>query len=102
MAGYVSSKAGVIGLTKALANELGRYGVTVNNVPPGMVVTPMLEESVEGGAFTDSVENFAKLTPVRRAGKPEDMAHAIVFLCEDASSYITGLTMHVTGGRRID
>lgn len=101
MAAYVSSKAGVIGLTKSLANELGPFGITVNNVPPGSIVTPMFENSNAQGDLI-SAEKIARSLPVRRIGQPQDMAHAIAFLCEDASSYITGLTLTVAGGRRMD
>jgi NAD(P)-dependent dehydrogenase (short-subunit alcohol dehydrogenase family) len=100
MAAYVSSKAGLIGLTKSLALELGPKGITVNTIPPGMVVTPMLEKAIAEGRFTDSLEHFAKITPVRRAGRPEDIANAAVFLCQDESSYITGQIIGVNGGRR--
>lgn len=100
MAAYVSSKAGVIGFTKSLALELGPKGITVNTIPPGMVVTPMLEKAIEEGRFTASLEHFAKITPVRRAGRPEDIANAAIFLCQDESSYITGQVIPVNGGRR--
>lgn len=100
MAAYVSSKAGVIGLTKSLALELGPKGITANTIPPGMVVTPMLEKAIAEGRFTASLEHFAGITPVRRAGRPEDIANAAVFLCQDESSYITGQVIGVNGGRR--
>nr|WP_308301297.1 SDR family oxidoreductase [Frankia sp. Mgl5] len=100
MAAYVSSKAGLIGLTKTLALELGRQGITVNTIAPGMVVTPQLLGQISKGNFTASLERFAKITPVRRAGRPEDIANAAVFLCDDASSYITGQIIGVNGGRR--
>ncbi|MEY8014580.1 SDR family NAD(P)-dependent oxidoreductase [Mycobacterium servetii] len=100
MAAYVSSKAGLIGLTKSLALELGPKGITVNTVPPGMVVTPMLEKAIAEGRFTASLEHFASITPVRRAGRPEDIANAVTFLCADESSYITGQVIPVNGGRR--
>jgi 2-hydroxycyclohexanecarboxyl-CoA dehydrogenase len=100
MAAYVSSKAGLIGLTKSLALELGPQGITVNTIPPGMVVTPMLEKAIAEGRFTASLEHFASITPVRRAGRPEDIANAAVFLCQDESSYITGQVIGVNGGRR--
>ena len=100
MAAYVSSKAGVIGFTKSLALELGPKGITVNTIPPGMVVTPMLEKAIDEGRFTASLDDFAKITPVRRAGRPEDIANAAIFLCQDESSYITGQVIPVNGGRR--
>nr|WP_090338830.1 SDR family NAD(P)-dependent oxidoreductase [Mycolicibacterium malmesburyense]CRL66836.1 short-chain dehydrogenase/reductase SDR [Mycolicibacterium malmesburyense] len=100
MAAYVSSKSGVIGFTKSLALELGPKGITVNTIPPGMVVTPMLEKAIEEGRFTASLEHFAKITPVRRAGRPEDIANAAIFLCQDESDYITGQVIPVNGGRR--
>ncbi|BBY13566.1 MULTISPECIES: SDR family NAD(P)-dependent oxidoreductase [Mycobacterium avium complex (MAC)] len=100
MAAYVSSKAGLIGLTKSLALELGPKGITVNTIPPGMVVTPMLEKAIAEGRFTASLEHFASITPVRRAGRPQDIANAALFLCQDESSYITGQVIGVNGGRR--
>ncbi|CAJ1502862.1 SDR family NAD(P)-dependent oxidoreductase [[Mycobacterium] burgundiense] len=100
MAAYVSSKAGLIGFTKSLALEIGPKGITVNTIPPGMVVTPMLEKAIDEGRFTASLEHFASITPVRRAGRPEDIANAAIFLCQDESSYITGQIIPVNGGRR--
>jgi NAD(P)-dependent dehydrogenase (short-subunit alcohol dehydrogenase family) len=99
MAAYVSSKAGLIGLTKSMALELGPRGITVNTIPPGMIITPMTNRAVAEGRFTDTVEHFASITPVRRAGAPEDIANAAVFLCMDESSYITGQVIGVNGGR---
>jgi 2-hydroxycyclohexanecarboxyl-CoA dehydrogenase len=99
MAAYVSSKAGLIGLTKSMALELGQFGITVNTIPPGMVVTPMTDRAVAEGRFTDTIEHFASITPVRRAGEPEDIANAAMFLCMDESSYVTGQVIGVNGGR---
>ena len=99
MAAYVSSKAGLIGLTKSMALELGPRGITVNTIPPGMIVTPMTDRAVAEGRFTDSIEHFASITPVRRAGEPADIANAAMFLCMDESSYITGQIIGVNGGR---
>jgi 2-hydroxycyclohexanecarboxyl-CoA dehydrogenase len=99
MAAYVSSKAGLIGLTKSMALELGPRGITVNTIPPGMIVTPMVDRAVAEGRFTDPLEHFASITPVRRAGEPADIANAAVFLCADESSYITGQVIGVNGGR---
>lgn len=99
MGAYVSSKAGLIGLTKSMALELGPRGITVNTIPPGMVVTPMTERAIAEGRFTNTIEHFASITPVRRAGEPADIANAAVFLCSDESSYITGQVIGVNGGR---
>ena len=99
MAAYVSSKAGLIGLTKSMALELGHAGITVNTIPPGMIVTPMTDRAVAEGRFTDTIEHFASVTPVRRAGEPADIANAAMFLCMDESSYITGQVIGVNGGR---
>lgn len=99
MVHYVTSKAGLIGFTKALALELGPTGITVNTIPPGFVDTPMLRGSEQRGLLGGSVEDNAERTPVRRAGTPEDIAHACSFLVSDGASYITGQVIGVNGGR---
>lgn len=100
MAHYVASKGGVIALTKALAVELGPKGITVNNVPPGMVVTPMLQAlESKGGVPAGGVEAMAARLPVRTAGSPKNMAAAVTFLASEDASYITGHTLSVNGGR---
>jgi len=93
---YSSSKAGIIGFTKSLALELGRFNINVNAVAPGMVDT----EGVRNHPKYDMIiERALKATPLRRIGKPEDIANVIHFLVTDAASYITGEVIHVTGGR---
>jgi len=99
MAHYVSSKAGLIGMTKSLALEFGPRGITVNTIPPGFIDTPMLRESEEQGLLGGSVEKHAALTPVRRAGLPEDIANATAFLASDEAGYVTGQVIGVNGGR---
>ena len=99
MTHYVAAKAGVIGFTKALALELGPKGITVNTIPPGFIDTPMLRASAEKGLLGATVEHHAGLTPVRRAGLPQDIAAACSFLCADEASYITGQVIGVNGGR---
>lgn len=95
-ANYSASKAGIIGLTKALALEFGRYNINVNAVAPGMIDT----EGVRGLAKYDMVvENAKKITPLRRIGKPEEVADLVYFLVSENSSYITGEVVHITGGR---
>ncbi len=98
MAHYVASKGGVIGLTKALAAELGRHGITVNTIPPGAIETPMSRRAQESGDLPD-MEVIAKMIPVRRVGTPEDIAAACAFLCSDDAGYITGQQINLNGGR---
>lgn len=99
MVHYVTSKAGLIGFTKALALELGPKGITVNTIPPGMVDTPMLRASEERGLLGGTVEDSAERTPVRRAGLPGDIAYACSFLVSEEASYVTGQVIGVNGGR---
>lgn len=97
MTAYVSAKSGVIGLTKCLALEFGRRGVTVNTIPPGFIDTPMLRAAAAAGQL--DIEAAIKTTPVRRAGRPEDIAAACAFLCRDEAGYVTGQVIGVNGGR---
>lgn len=99
MTHYVSSKAGMIGLTKALALEFGPKGITVNTIPPGFIDTPMLRAAEAKGRLGDGVDAHAERTPVRRAGRPEDIAAACAFLVRDEAGYITGQVIGVNGGR---
>ena len=99
MTHYVSAKAGVIGLTKALALEFGPKGITVNTIPPGFIDTPMLRDSEAKGLLGDTVDAHAQRMPVRRAGRPEDIAATTSFLVRDEASYITGQVIGVNGGR---
>lgn len=98
MTAYAASKGGVIAFTKSLAQELAPSGITVNNVPPGFVDTPMLRnEGVAGmGASVDAV---AAHSPMKRPGRPENIAAACAFLASDDADYITGHTLSVNGGR---
>ena len=99
MSHYVSSKAGMIGLTQSLAKELGPAGITVNTVPPGFIDTPMLRRSEEKGLLGGSVADHEARTPVRRVGTGADIANAVAFLASEASGYITGQIIGVNGGR---
>jgi 2-hydroxycyclohexanecarboxyl-CoA dehydrogenase len=101
MTHYAASKGGVIAFTKSLAAEFAATGITVNNVPPGFVDTPMLRTSAESGALGRQVADIAAASPMKRAGRPEDMAAAIAFLASEDAGYITGLTLGVNGGRYI-
>jgi 3-oxoacyl-[acyl-carrier protein] reductase len=90
---YVAAKAGVIGMTKTWARELGRYGITSNAVAPGFVQTEMIETVPEHviGALTDR-------TPVGRLGSADDIAAAYAFLASDDAAFITGAVLNVDGG----
>jgi 2-hydroxycyclohexanecarboxyl-CoA dehydrogenase len=98
MAHYVASKGGVIGLTKALAVELGSHGITVNTIPPGMIETPMSHRAREKGDLPDK-EVVTRMIPVRRTGTAEDIAAACAFLCSEDAGYITGQQINLNGGR---
>jgi 2-hydroxycyclohexanecarboxyl-CoA dehydrogenase len=97
---YAAAKGGVIALTKSLASELARQGITVNTIPPALVATPMMEREIAAGDFP-SVETFAAGVPIGRAGTPEDIAYACEFLSSDKASYITGQQINVNGGTRM-
>jgi NAD(P)-dependent dehydrogenase (short-subunit alcohol dehydrogenase family) len=99
MAAYVSSKAAMIGLTKSLALEFGRKGITVNTIPPGFIDTPMLRKSEEKGLLGGTVEEHEARTPVRRVGRPDDIANACAFLVGEDAGYVTGQVIGVNGGR---
>lgn len=90
---YAASKAGVIGMTKSLAKEIGSRGITVNAVAPGFIETDMTE--VLGDKFKDEVRNNI---PLKKLGKPEDVAEVVAFLSSDSANYITGQVINVDGG----
>jgi 2-hydroxycyclohexanecarboxyl-CoA dehydrogenase len=99
MAHYVAAKSAVNGLTKSLALEYGPKGITVNAVPPGFVDTPMLRGAESNHQLGGTVEDHINRTPVRRVGRPEDIAAACAFFISDEASYITGQILGVNGGR---
>jgi 2-hydroxycyclohexanecarboxyl-CoA dehydrogenase len=98
MSHYVSAKSAVNGLTKSLALEYGPEGITVNAVPPGFIDTPMLRKA-ESRGFLGDIDKTIEQTPVRRIGKPEDIAAACSFLISEEAGYITGQILGVNGGR---
>ena len=99
MSAYVAAKSAVNGLTKSLALEYGPMGITVNAVAPGFIDTPMLRKSEERGLLGATVSEHIARTPVRRVGKPEDIAAACAFLISEEAGYITGQILGVNGGR---
>ncbi len=100
MAHYAASKGGVIGLTRALAVELARSGITVNTIPPSLVDTPMARKAEAAGDFP-GVDVVGPMVPLGRAGTPADIAAACSFLCSEGGSYITGQVIGVNGGMYI-
>jgi 2-hydroxycyclohexanecarboxyl-CoA dehydrogenase len=97
MGHYVASKGGVIGLTKALAIEYARDGITVNTIPPAFIDTPMSRRAEERGDLAN-MDAIAKRTPMGRAGTPDDIAAAAAFATSDEAGYITGQSINVNGG----
>ncbi len=92
-ANYVASKAGLIGMTKALARELGPRSITVNAVAPGFIETDMTKDLPE-----ELQNSLIRSIPLGRMGSAQEVANAVLFLVSDAASYITGQTIHVNGG----
>jgi len=90
---YVATKAGVIGMTKVWARELGRYGVRVNAVAPGFILTDMVQKMPE-----KVLEDMRAKTPLGRLGQPEDIAHVFLWLASDEASFVHGATLSVDGG----
>jgi 2-hydroxycyclohexanecarboxyl-CoA dehydrogenase len=97
---YSAAKAGVIGFTKAIAREAGRYRVRCNAVAPGPIETPLLNSAAEllGELGERLKQAMVNATVMGRAGEPEEVASAIAFLASDDASYITGQTINVSGG----
>jgi len=92
-ANYAASKAGMIGLTKSIARELGSRGIRANAIAPGFIITEMTHKLPE-----EVREEWAKLIPLKRGGTPEDVSNTALFLASELSSYITGQVIQVDGG----
>lgn len=95
-ANYVATKAGIIGMTKTLARELGRKGITVNAVAPGFIETEMVAKMPE-----NVLDGMRAKVPVGRLGKPEEIAAAYLFLASDEAAYVNGATLSVDGGMTV-
>jgi NAD(P)-dependent dehydrogenase (short-subunit alcohol dehydrogenase family) len=95
-ANYAASKGAVISLTRTLALEMARYGVTANAIAPALVDTPLFR-----GLKEDVQERLIKTIPARRIGTPEDIGNAALFLASEEASYVTGQTLYVCGGRSL-
>ena len=102
-ANYSAAKMGLQGFTRTLALELGPFGINVNAIAPGFIVTDMTDDTARrvGVEPEEYRKAAAALNPVRRVGYPEDIAAAAAFLCSDEASYITGQTLYVDGGAKV-
>ncbi len=90
---YVSSKAGLVGLTKVLAREVAQYGIRVNGVAPGRIDTPMIWD-----VPAETNEQYKEMIPLRRLGTPQEVADGILYLLSEASAYVTGVILDINGG----
>jgi len=90
---YAAAKAGMIGMSKSLAQEVASRGITVNCVAPGFIATPMTDELND-----DQKERLINAVPVGRLGTPDDIAAGVVYLASDEAQYVTGQTLHINGG----
>lgn len=93
---YSAAKAGVLGLTGALAIEFGKFNITVNAIAPGFILTDMVKNSEHFEIIKKRAETYCK---VNRLGEPEDIADAVLYFASERSGYVTGETLHVSGGR---
>ncbi|MBK7128544.1 MAG: SDR family oxidoreductase [Crocinitomicaceae bacterium] len=93
---YAASKAGVVGMTRVLALELGANGILVNAIAPGLIDTPLTQKLP-----ADVQEKLIEAQPTKSMGTPEDIAQAVAFLCDDKTKFITGQTIYVDGGKSI-
>jgi NAD(P)-dependent dehydrogenase (short-subunit alcohol dehydrogenase family) len=98
MVHYTAAKGGVVAMTRSLAVELGPKGITVNNVSPGFVLTPMAQRAIDGGLFPVPYEEILAAYPIPRVGRPEEVAAAIAFFASEDAGYVTGQTLGVNGG----
>lgn len=103
-ANYSAAKMGIQGFTRTLGIELGPFGINANAVAPGFIASDMTDDTARRlGLDVEELRRLnAEANPVRRIGRPEDIAAAVAFLCSDEASYITGQTLYVDGGARLD
>jgi NAD(P)-dependent dehydrogenase (short-subunit alcohol dehydrogenase family) len=94
---YVASKHAVVGMTKSASAEFASAGIRVNAVCPGLIRTPMLDR-LEANLGSEAFQAFVAATPIRRVASPDEVAAAVVWLCSDAASFVTGFPMAVDGG----
>lgn len=98
MVHYTASKGGVTAMTRSLAVELGSKGITVNEISPGFILTPMAHRAIDGDLFPVPFEEIVETYPIPRVGRPEEAAAAIAYLVSEDAGYVTGQTLGVNGG----
>ena len=91
---YAASKGGIVSMTRGMARSYGPYGITVNTVAPGQVITPMLMD----GLSEETFQSMTRATPLGRAAEPHEIAGTVVFLASDHAAFISGATINITGG----
>ncbi|HET8711931.1 MAG TPA: SDR family NAD(P)-dependent oxidoreductase [Spongiibacteraceae bacterium] len=101
MVHYSATKGGTIAMTRSLALELGRRGITVNSISPGFIDTPMARRAIDGGKFPLPLEDMLKSYPIPRLGLPEEIAAACAFFASEDAGYITGQLLGVNGGTAV-
>jgi 3-oxoacyl-[acyl-carrier protein] reductase len=93
-----SMRMGVVGMAKLLADEVGSYGITVNNIAPGLILTGRVKETLPSGDYEAALKERTAGIPVGRIGKPEELAALVAFLASEQAAYITGVTIPIDGG----
>lgn len=98
MVHYTASKGGVTAMTRSLAVELGAKGITVNEISPGFILTPMAQRAIDGDLFPVPYEDIVATYPIPRVGRPDEAAAAIAYFTSEDAGYVTGQTLGVNGG----
>jgi 2-hydroxycyclohexanecarboxyl-CoA dehydrogenase len=98
MVHYTASKGGVTAFTRSLAVELGRHRITMNEISPGFILTPMAQRAIDGDLFPVPYEDIVATYPIPRVGRPDEAAAAIAYFTSEDAAYVTGQTLGANGG----